>query len=195
MGNPRAFVFYLIIVIVLMSVLIIILATIFSPYVSYEGVTNRTLPFVGTQYQLSFNSVPTIINGITASTSIIIGFTGAIIGIIFQIFKDNIEMRNILLISAFLESFPLLLLLIVYIVLTQGFVDSALRLSLVAFAYSLLIFAIVMLGSFLRLARKGKTSIRTETSATKEPVKKEGEESKSKENENNKNVNVFVNVS
>jgi hypothetical protein len=194
MGNPRTFAFYMIIVVVLMSILIMTLVTIYKPYVGYEGVTNSTSLF-GTQYQLSFDSVPTIINGIATSTSIIIGFTGAIIGIFYQIFKDNLEMRNILLTSAFLESIPLTLLFIVYDILIMGYVDSALRLALIAFAYALLTFAIVMLGSFYRLAKKRKISEPQSTNENKNQEARQKEEIQNPDsNDGTKTVNITINM-
>jgi hypothetical protein len=111
---------------------------------------------LGKSYWLGFDSIPTIINGITASTSIIIGFTGAIIGVLYQLFKDDEKTKLRLLLSAFYGLVPLVNLFLVYVLLPMGFTDEALKTALIAFVLSLLNIAIVMLGSFYRLARMGK---------------------------------------
>jgi hypothetical protein len=128
---------------------------VFTPNIGYNGVISNATLF-GITYQLKFDSVPTIINGVTASTSIIIGFTGAIIGLFYRQFENNTQVKNILLYSAFYELVPLTFLFLVYNFLLLGYVDWAIRLSLVAFALSLLTFATVMLGSFLRLTKKNE---------------------------------------
>lgn len=152
-----------------------------EPKHDYADVPYNTTIF-GKRYWLSFDSTPTIINGITASTSIIIGFTGAIIGILFQLFKDDEGTKIILLFSGFYELVPLFALFAVYQFLIMGYTELTLKTALLAFALSLADIAIVLLGSFYRLARKENKS------PTPPPMKqpptqeaKKGEDEKKKE--------------
>jgi hypothetical protein len=168
LGNPNIIRIGLIMFFALLSVFVIVIGWNFSPNISYSGVTNSTTNF-GERHQLEFNSIPTIINGITASTSIIVGFTGAIIGIFYQIFKDDNETKVLLLVSAFYELVPLIFLLGVYVFLLMGFTDGALKMALFAFILSLINIATVILGSFYRITRKKKKPTPPQPPATTNP--------------------------
>jgi len=158
LGYPKLLRFGAVGVVIIFSVLIIVTAVFLTPNVDYSTIPNSTIPLFGIRYQIEYSSMPTIINGITASTSIIIGFTGAMVALFYRIFEDDDSTKTVLLISAFYEIVPLAFLLFVYIFLPLGFTDGALKLALVALGLSLVSFSNVMLGSFYRLVRKKKTS-------------------------------------
>lgn len=153
-GNPKIIIYYMVIIWVVISIAVITIGLILSPHIDYTGISYNATIF-GKSYWLNFDSIPTIINGITASTSIIIGFTGAIIGILYQLLKDDESTKKILLYSAFYELVPLAFLFTVYNFLIMGYTEWALKMALFAFALALLDIAIAMLGSFYRLARRG----------------------------------------
>jgi hypothetical protein len=173
-----------------------------SPNVDNSGIPNNMTPF-GIRYQLEFGSIPTIINGITASTSIIIGFTGAMVALFYKIFENDDNTKAVLLISAFYEIVPLVFLLFVYDLLPLGYIDVALKLAFIAFGLSLLSLATVMLGSLYRLVRKKKNPITPRPTATSqqqantppttppsEPQVKTEEQTK----DGNKTVNITINM-
>lgn len=154
-GNPRTIAAYMIILFGMMAVAVV--TTVFMiPNINYSDVKNATLPILGTAYQLNFESIPTIANGITAVTSIIVGFTGAIIGIFYRAFKDDETTKLIILISAFSDILPLVFLFAVYDFLLLGYTDFALKMALIALGLSLANIINVMLGSFYRLARNSR---------------------------------------
>lgn len=187
--NPKIIKYFALGICVVSSIAVIALLFFLSLHIDYNGVSYNTNIFLGKSYSLSFDSIPTIINGITASTSIIIGFTGAIIGILYQLFKDDDDTKLRLLLSAFYGLVPLVNLFLVYVLLPMGYTDAALKTALIAFVLSLLNIAIVMLGSFYRLARRGNkplTPIPTtnQTQPTQEVQKKDDD----------KSMNIFANV-
>ncbi len=156
LGHANVLRFGAIGVVILFSVLIIVTAVIMTPNVDYSNVPNSTVPLFGIRYQIEYSSIPTIINGITASTSIIIGFTGAMVALFYRVFDADDSTKTVLLISAFYEIVPLAFLLFVYIFLPLGFTDGALKLALVALGLSLVSFSNVMLGSFYRLVKRSE---------------------------------------
>lgn len=138
--------------------------------------------------KIAIQTVPSIINGITASTSIIIAFSGAVIGIMFRdVFKNDRKARTFLLVVIFYFALPLMYQFVVYTFLIMGFLDWALRWALDGFLLSMMIFMFAMLSVFHRLGLGKET----------EPDNSELDKPKPDENkttEKNKNVNVFVNV-
>ncbi len=76
------FLLYGIIIGILFIVVIAISGFFLTPNVNYENSVNGTYSAYGTTHQLQPESIPTIINGITAVTSIIIAFSGAVIELV-----------------------------------------------------------------------------------------------------------------
>ena len=102
--------------------------------------------------KISLQSVPTIINGITASISIIIGFSGAAIGIMVrEIFRNDKKARQYYLSILFLFIYAFAYQLWVYQMLISGDVDIALRWSLCGLLLSILIFGSVMIVAYYRI--------------------------------------------
>ncbi len=119
-----------------------------NPQIDTTGASNGTITVFGNTWRIAipFQTVPTIINGITASTSIIIAFSGAFIGIMFrEIFKDDKESKTILLGVLLLFSTPLAYQYVVYTYLALGFLDWALRWSLEGFLLSLTMLILTMI--------------------------------------------------
>jgi hypothetical protein len=152
-GNPKYIGYLMFLLIIVVGAVVISIGFTFSPKIDYTSIPyNQTA--LGNSYWLAFSSIPTIINGITASTSIIIGFTGAIIGVLYQLLKDDEATKRILLYSAIYELIPLTFLFLVYEFLLLGLIQWATQMALFAFALSLLNIAIAMLGSIYRIAKK-----------------------------------------
>jgi hypothetical protein len=134
--------------------LVVIVFTVFfvKPFVNYEGAENGTMgnmSIYGTVHALNYDTIPTVINGITAVTSIIIGFSGAIIGLVYrEDFKKGKLVRVFLLFLAFYSVIPLGLLIGVYSALISGALEYALKLALVAIYVALFDFIFTMLVVF-----------------------------------------------
>jgi hypothetical protein len=159
--HPKLMLFYMIALIVAVAIALVFLTLYLTPYADYST-TNSTTDFWGTKYKLSFDSIPTIINGVTASTSIISGFTGAIIGIFYRKFKDE-GAQDLLFICAFYILIPMSFLFTSYHFLVIGYVDFATKIAFSALLLSILNLAIVMLGSrLLRSASLLQTNTATQ---------------------------------
>ncbi len=89
--------------------------------------------------------IPTVINGVTSSMSIIIGFSGAFIGIMLREIKKDKKMRQFYVISMVLLLMPLMFLWTIYSVLTSGFYELAIRYGLTALITTLCIFFVIMI--------------------------------------------------
>lgn len=83
------------------------------------------------EIRIEIQAIPTLVNGITASTSIIVGFFTAFTGIVFRGFEKT-ESRNweFPLVVMVLLLVPLFSLFMTYINLAMGQSQSALRLAL-----------------------------------------------------------------
>jgi len=112
--------------------------------------------------EVSAQSIPTIVNGITTSTNIIMAFSVALSGILIgYFFKNNNRERDFVLIVLSDFSFPMIFQFFSYysIALGQGFFEIAFKWALVAFLYSLLFLIIIFIFALYRMherARKPK---------------------------------------
>ena len=147
--------FYLISGIILAAlslVLIAIFGISLTPNANYEGAINGTNLFFGETHALNYQTIPTVINGITAVTSIIIALSGAILGLVYR--EDfSKEKRSKVALLGFLFYFivPFTFLLIVYNALIYGALIFALKYALDALILALVEFALSMLAIFWRL--------------------------------------------
>lgn len=187
-GTSKIFRYGMYLLIVALSFAIIYVVGFFNSNVNYAN-TPYNVTIFGNSYMLSFDSIPTVINGITASTSIIIGFTGAIIGILFGLFKDDDDTKQILLFLAFFELVPLFALFSVYMSLLSGYLELTLKMALIALLYSLIDIAIVMIGSFIRFYRRRTSTTPSNSLPLSQPPSQENQK-----NDENKTVNVTINM-
>lgn len=115
-----------------------------------SGLSNQT----SVSTHISFAAVPTIINGIATATSIIIGFSGTVVGIVArELLKDEKEERmKQYLIGTVLGTFPLIIFLffMAYFFLLNGYVmvKTALQFTFIGFLFALY----VLLGIFVFIA-------------------------------------------
>jgi hypothetical protein len=158
----------IIIVTVLMAYLMFWVGYFLPIHVNTSG--NTTIPLNETAAQ----TVPSIVNGITTSTNIIIAFSGALAGILIgYVFKDDNRGRDSLLTVLFVFPFPLFLDFCAYISLAggQGLFETAEKWALESFLYSLFaLLCILIYASYALGERRKKEKV--------EPEKKEPEESK-----------------
>jgi hypothetical protein len=162
------------IVVIFFVVLIMSIGLTLKPYVNYEGSSNGTNLIYGDTHALNFETIPTVINGITAVTSIIIGFSGAIIGLVYrEDFKKDKKAKRGLLALAFYSVIPLTFLLIVYNSLIYGALDFALKIALFALIFALLDFILSMLAVFVRLDLEKDKGVRKKESHTLDEQNKE----------------------
>jgi hypothetical protein len=172
-------------------ILIVFNQLILHPQIDITNNPNSTAIIVGDNVvwaKISLQNVPAVINGITASTSIVIGFIGVVVGILVrEIFKGESKAKIFLLLMAFLLTVPLTYLSTVYSFLLLGYVDWAIRWALNGLVLSLFIFVVIMLFAFHRLTSGKKAGLEKESSDEPKP-------DESKIADKNKNVNVFVNV-
>lgn len=175
----------------LFLVVIVFNQLVLHPQIDVTNNPNSTAIIVGDNVfwaKISLQNVPTVINGITASTSIVIGFIGVVVGILVrEVFKDDSKTKIFLLLMVFLAGIPLTYLSSVYSFLLMGYVDWAIRWALNGLVLSLFLFAAIMLFAFHRLT-SGKKAI-VENASSDKPKPDENETA-----DKNKNVNVFVNV-
>jgi hypothetical protein len=131
------------------------IAFFLTPQIDYSGTSNGTVNFLGqnvTVTKIPIQTVSSLINGITALTSIIVSFTGAMIGIFRGVLKDD-KKSNSLIILIFLSiGVPLTYLSVVYSFLAIGLLDLALRLSLIGLALALFVFLITILLMYSKLS-------------------------------------------
>lgn len=131
-------------------IVVAILGFFLTPNVNYEGSINGTYAFYGVTHSLQPESISTIINGITAVTSIIIAFSGAVIGLVYrEDFKDKIS-KIVLLGFLLYFAIPFAFLFTVYYSLIYGAFDFALRWALDALVIALAEFILSMIVIFYR---------------------------------------------
>lgn len=183
---------YLILIIAIAIVFIALVVTTIGLKPNFDlGTPNGTNIIWGDTYALKFETIPTVINGITAVTSIIIGFSGAIIGIVYrEDFNKDKKVKIGLLGIAFYSAVPLTMLLVVYHALIRGAVEFASIFALNALILAFVFFILAMLSIFYRLSLHDET-LSGDAEKKKEPDDKSDTP---KTNEPEKNVNVFVNV-
>jgi hypothetical protein len=129
---------------------------------------------MGNTHALNFDTIPTVINGITAVTSIIIGFSGAIIGLVYrEDFKKDKKVKIGLLALSFYSAVPLTFLFIVYYSLIYGALEFALKIALFALIFALLDFILSMLAVFIRLDLKKDTGVRKKEASSLDEHNKE----------------------
>lgn len=131
--------------------------------------------------KIALQNVPTVINGITASTSIVISFSGVVIGMLFrEVFKGDNKTKLFFLLMAFYLVIPLGYLSSVYTFLIMGLVDWALKLALNGLILSLFTFVFIMLSAFYRLDSEKKASLENpsldKTESNKSEPEKKAEE-------------------
>lgn len=109
--------------------------------------------------KISIQTVPTIINGISTATSLIIGFTGTAIGLMYkELFRNDKKMKSALISLIFvIGSSSFFYFFLVYTFLINGLLVIALRTSMIGFLLTLLLFFEVLLLAFFRLAKKSET--------------------------------------
>lgn len=141
-----------VLIVIIFAVVIVFTVFFLKPFVNYEGAVNGTMgsmSIYGTVYALNYDTILTVTNGITAVTSIIIGFSGAIIGLVYrEDFKKYKIVKAVLLLLAFFSVFPLSLLIWVYSALINGALEFALKLALVALYIALFDFIFAMIVVF-----------------------------------------------
>lgn len=89
-------------------------------------------------------AVPTLVNGITSSMSIVVGFCGAIVGIMFREIGTNPKTKRNLLISLIALMAPITFLWTTYSFLAMGFYSLAVRYSLSGLILTLYIFIMLL---------------------------------------------------
>lgn len=129
-------------------------AYVLRPQIDISSSTNNTAIVLNDTIifaKIALQNIPTFINGITASTSIIIAFSGTIIGLLYRdVFeRDNNAKQFILLLVLFLI-LPLSYLSSVYTFLITGYVDSAVRIALTGLILSLFGLIVVILFALQR---------------------------------------------
>lgn len=152
---------YLHLATIITIVFIVLIGTIgffLQPNVNYQNAINGTMLFYGDTHSLNFDVIPTVVNGISAVTSIVIGFSGAIIGLVYRedFFKDR-KMKGGLLVLAFYSVIPLGILLVAYSSIIYGALDFSLRYALYALILALNVFIIAMLSIFYRLNKESNS--------------------------------------
>lgn len=101
--------------------------------------------------KISLQNIPTIINGITTSTSIIVAFSGVVIGFMRGLFQSDKKAKTAFFTVLFAFAYIFMYLFGVYTFLATGGVDLALRWSLGGLLLSLLIFILAMLSGYYRM--------------------------------------------
>ena len=110
----------------------------------------------GLQIKLSESYIPTLINGITTSTSIIIGIFIAILGIMFRFSvekKDSVS-KQFYLIAMITLLVPIVFFWTTYTFLTQGLLTFAVTYALSTLIMALFICAFVIIYTVTRIANQ-----------------------------------------
>jgi hypothetical protein len=155
MKNPYSF--WAKIITFVFIILVIVIGLFLEPNINFDDAVNGTNWIYGNTYELKFETVPTLINGITAVTSIIIGFSGAMVGLVYrEDFTKDKKVKKRLLALAFYSVVPLTILLLVYHSLTFGAFEFAMKWALFALILALADFVISMLAIFYRLDKQSK---------------------------------------
>jgi hypothetical protein len=168
------------IVTLVFSVAILAIGFCLKPFVNYEGATNG-MSIYGTTYELQYETIPTVINGMTAVTSIIIGFSGAMVSLVYrEHFKKDPKAKLQLLGLAFYSAIPLTMLAVVYNSLIFGALEFSLKFALYALLLSLAFFIISMLTIFYSISLKDNPESGNNEKAQKKEAENRGLEKTSK---------------
>ncbi len=98
------------------------------------------------------NYVPTIVNGITASTSLVLGFSGLIIGLLLrEVFSKDENARSFLISIAFFFAIPIIYLFSVYFWLVLGDFNSALKTAFAGLVVASFAFIVILLFTGYRI--------------------------------------------
>lgn len=106
-------------------------------------------------------NIPAVVNGLTSSLSIVIGFSGAIIGILYrEIGEANREAKNSLFAAIVVLIIPVFLLLTTYNFLILGMYSLALKYGFISLILTLYIFVALILYAvrILRIEQMEKTT-------------------------------------
>jgi hypothetical protein len=117
---------------------------------------------------IPIQTIPSIINGLTTATAIIVGFAGTMIGFMVKdYFKNDKKGKNLLY---FLSTWVIIIfgyLFVVYLFLTAGVIEIALRLSLFGLILALVIFVCIIIFGVYRVAKQEEAisinSVKSET--------------------------------
>ena len=123
----------------------------FNPNISYESASNSTSSFFGNTHSIDFETIPTIVNGMTTITSVIIGFSGAIIGIVFGENLKSKAIRRIINVFIYESIAAFAILLAVYFSLLVGDLTDALRYAMLTVIFSICIFSFCLISVFYRM--------------------------------------------
>lgn len=164
---------------IIVGVLSIALLSVFPIYlnsnINLENIINGSNPFFGQTHPIQPESIPTIVNGLTAVTSVIIGFSGAVLGLVYrQDFTADHRSKATILAYLFYFAIPFTFLLIVYNALIYGALNFALTYALNAVVLALTEFVLSMLAIFYKLDKDKKDispipPATTQSSQTAEP--------------------------
>jgi len=176
--KPNIYFVYAIALFVVILIATIWVMFLFHPLIDFTGVpTNAT----GVPTKIAAQTVPTLVNGIIAATSVIIGFTGTIIGILIRDFMKDTKARTFLILITGLFGVSFTYPWASFIFLAIGLFEFAVKWALVGFLLSLFLFMVIILFAFSKLSLE-----KEEKSDTVEPDKKT--------KETKKTVNAFVGV-
>jgi hypothetical protein len=104
--------------------------------------------------------VSTVINGITASTSIVLGFAGLILGLLYrEVFKKNEEAKAFLLGMAFVFSIPIVYLYTVYFYLVTDNFDSSIRTAFTGLIIASFAFVTMILYTAYKISTKEEKKV------------------------------------
>jgi hypothetical protein len=154
----------------------------YHPLIDFSGVpantTDRVTP-------IAAQTVPTVINGIITSASVVIGFSGSVIGILFRdFFKEDRKARTFFILVIFLFAFAFLYPWGAYIWLTTGFFEFALKWAILEFLISLYLFIMIMVFSL------GKLNLEEKEKSEKTESDKPRPETRAKKNEDMTTTNA-----
>lgn len=100
-------------------------------------------------------AIPTLINGLTASMSIIVGFAGAFLGITFRdVPKKDTKTKKVYIYAMAALFIPLMFLWTTYFVLTTGLADLAVRYGLSSLILTIYLFILILVYTVKKVYRE-----------------------------------------
>jgi hypothetical protein len=147
-------------------------------------------------FQNAIDNAFAFVNGLTTSTSIVVGFSGAINGLVFkELTKNNPEFKR-----KFFEGFglfliPLMEAFIAYVLLATSVPDFAIKFSLCSFltAFLTIVLFYLLIAEKIEVAhQQPQTSQPTQSPIASEPQSKTLEDADSKDGD--KTVNITINM-
>ena len=107
------------------------------------------------QTKIDVAYISTVINGITASTSIVLGFAGIILGLLYrEIFKNDEEAKTFLFGIAVIFSIPIFYLYSVYLFLATGNFNLSIRTAFTGLIIASFAFIAMILFTAYRISAK-----------------------------------------